>query len=268
MRLAPRLLAAAGAAAAGLAAAQCRARTAADDIAGAPYALSGASCPAHDPAVASALGVDGVQQLYVWATDAGARAPLLRQWCSADRASFQVCGHILPAGLPSWAAALVPTATNAWAPDVSYFAGTGQWHAYYAVSEFGKRVSCIGLAQTPTLDPRDAAFGWRDAGRPVLCTNESDAYNAIDANVVWDAASGSPSLVFGSFWSGIQVLPLDAATGLLAAGAQQPVNIASRDQPGSDGAIEGAFMVHSNHSAMPGYFLFVSWDHCCQGAKR
>jgi len=249
-----------------LVAAQCRPRSATDSIAGYPYELTGA-CPAHDPAIASAPGVDGIQQYYVFATDAGSHAPFLRQWCSADRTNWTVCAHVLPAGLPSWAATLVPTATNVWAPDVSYFDTTGSFHAYYAVSEFGKRVSCIGLAQTPTLDPRDARFGWKDAGRPVLCTNESDAFNAIDANVVFDAATGQPSLVFGSFWRGIQVVALDGTSGFLAAGAVV-TNIASRDQPGSDQAIEGAFMVHSNASSKPGYYLFVSWDHCCRGVQR
>ena len=108
------------------------------DMSGHAYDLTGA-CPSHDPAIA----FDG-EQYYMWATDAGNEAPLLRQWCSPEGRRWSLCGHILPQGLPSWARALAPTATNAWAPDVSYNAKRGLWQAYFAVSEYGKVCEWMG----------------------------------------------------------------------------------------------------------------------------
>lgn len=250
------------AALAGGAAAQCRPRTAPTDISNHSYTLSTSSCPMHDPAIGAVVDpATGATRYFAYATDAGG-PQMVRQWCSDDAQAWELCGHVLPGGLPAWTKALVPTATGVWAPDVSYFAKAGAFHVYYAVSEFGKRVSCIGLARSPVQDPADPAFrGWADSGGPVLCTNETDAYNAIDPNVVFDAG-GAPYLVFGSFWAGIQAVPLDPATGLVPPGAKV-TNIASRDQPGSSQAIEGAFMVRNGTE----FWLFVSWNKCCQGAQ-
>jgi arabinan endo-1,5-alpha-L-arabinosidase len=169
-----------------------------------------------------------------------------------------VCAHVLPDGLPPWARAAVPSAGNVWAPDVSFWGGL--WHCYWAASEFGTLVSVIGESTTPTLDPTDPAFGWTDAGL-VLATNHTSAYNAIDPSYV-EGPDGAPHLVFGSFWSGIQVVALDAGTGKPAAGGAV-TNIASRES--SDKAIEGAFMVRNGTAA--DYWLFASWEFCCRGAQ-
>jgi arabinan endo-1,5-alpha-L-arabinosidase len=57
------------------------------------------------------------------------------------------------------------------------------------------------------------------------------------------------------------VVQLDATTGKPAKGAPI-VNIASRDNPGDNKAIEGSFMVRNGTD----YWLFVSWNTCCRGA--
>lgn len=64
-------------------------------------------------------------------------------------------------------------------PCASYFVPTRS-----AVSEFGKTISAIGLASTPTLDSSDPSFGWVDEGM-VISTNASSSYNAIDPNIVF-----------------------------------------------------------------------------------
>lgn len=247
-------------------AAQCRPRSATLDMSNHTYSLTGVDCPAHDPSIGAVVDANGKARYFAYATDGGGVGQgSLRQWCSSDAIDWELCGYVLPNGLPSWVKQYVPGATNSWAPDVSYFSklNGGVFTIFYAVSEFGKTVSCIGLATSPVQDPQDPAFkGWADSGSPVFCTNSSSNFNAIDANVVWDKKTGAPYLVFGSFWSGIQAVALDPTTGMLAQGAKV-TNIASRDQAGSNQAIEGAFMVSNGTS----YWLFASWNHCCQGAK-
>src|SRR3546814_4677819 len=74
------------------------------------------------------------------------------------------------------------------------------------------------LVTTPTLDKADPAFGWRDEGVVFRSTPEDD-YNAIDANHIVDA-EGRAWLAFGSFWGGLQIVPLDPATGEPPRGAR------------------------------------------------
>jgi len=112
---------------------------------------------------------------------------------------------------PAWTTNAVPGFTDIfWAPDVILFAG--QYHLYYAVSTFGSQVSAIGLATNPTLDPSDPAYHWTDQG-PVIQSTTGLPYNTIDPGLIRDA-SGNLWLVFGSYWNGIYLVQLDAATGL------------------------------------------------------
>jgi arabinan endo-1,5-alpha-L-arabinosidase len=138
-----------------------------------------------------------------------------------------------------------------WAPDVSYF--NGKFHLYYSASTFGSNRSAIGLVTNVTLDPSSKDYAWRDQGK-VIASTRSDDWNAIDPNVVIDEA-GRPWLSFGSFWGGIKLIKLDPATGARA--DTQVLSIAAR--PSAGGALEGAFIIHQCGY----YYLFVSFDHCC-----
>lgn len=233
-----------------------RSRSEVDDVSGAPYALTGNTCAVHDPAI----GVEG-GRLFIFSTDTGPQGEytgsLLLRCGDATNTSFTVCGQVFPHGLRDipWYAQYAPTATNIWAPDVSYWGG--KCLLYYAVSEFGKQNSVIGLATSPSLDPSSPGYGWTDHG-PVLSTNGTQGYNAIDASVVADAATGAPYMVFGSFWRGIQLVRLNASTGLVDPSFPL-TTLAQRE--GTD-AIEGSFMVHRARY----YYLFVSWNACCRGA--
>ena len=82
------------------------------------------------------------------------------------------------------------------------------------------------------------------------------ADNAIDPSLMVDAAGGE-WLTLGSFWQGIQIIAIDKATGLPAAGARM-ADIARRTTDGN--AIEASFAVYQPASAA--YFLFVSFDKC------
>jgi arabinan endo-1,5-alpha-L-arabinosidase len=85
----------------------------------------------------------------------------------------------------------------------------------------------------------------------------SDNWNAIDANIVIDDA-GVPWMAFGSFWSGIKIIKLDA-TGARADTAA-PVGIANGAN--SRGSLEGAWIFKNCGY----YYLFTSWGACCDGA--
>jgi arabinan endo-1,5-alpha-L-arabinosidase len=143
-----------------------------------------------------------------------------------------------------------------WAPDISFF--NNRWHLYYAASTFGKNHSAIGLATNATLNPDAPNYKWVDEGLVIESTS-ADNWNAIDPNVAFDETH-QPWLAFGSYWSGIKLRKLDAATGKPAAAV--PLIALAGGRPAPD-AIEAPFIIRHG-----GYFyLFVSFDACCQGVN-
>jgi arabinan endo-1,5-alpha-L-arabinosidase len=189
--------------------------------------------------------------------------------CSKDLLQWRRCGFVLP-GIPDWIKKESPGTRELWAPDISYF--NGEYHLYYAFSLFGKNTSGIALLTNKTLDPTSRNFHWKDQGL-VLRSRAEDDFNAIDPNLIFDNA-GRAWLTFGSFWTGIKMRRIDPKTGLLSSedaityslAKRQPPARRSPPPPGLPGdwqAIEAPFIVH--HDAF--YYLFVSFDLCCRGAK-
>jgi arabinan endo-1,5-alpha-L-arabinosidase len=225
-------------------------------MSGSPYALQGEVCAVHDPAIAIENG-----RYYIFSTDTGPQpgfgGNLLIRCGAADNISYSLCGQVFESmeSIP-WYSQFAPTATNIWAPDL-FRTANGSWRLYYAISEFGRPNSVIGLATRSTLD-QSSPEPWLDQG-PIYYTNGTQNYNAIDASTVLDE-NGSPSwMVFGSFWSGIQLAKLDPTTGKFDSSV--PIqNIAQRS--GQD-ALEGSFMVYKQ----PYYYLFASWNKCCSGTQ-
>ena len=192
----------------------------------------------HDPAAIAANGT-----YYLYQTGLGAKT-------SKDLTTWAAAGK--PFGTPAWMSTTIPGVGDLWAPDISFFGG--QYHLYYAGSTFGSNKSCIGHATREAL----ATGSWVDSGAATLCSNvgSTDNWNAIDPNVVLDAA-GAPWLAFGSFWSGLKIVPLDSAGN--RAGTTV-TSIAAR--PNNGGALEAPFVVRRCDF----FYLFMSWDKCCQGA--
>jgi arabinan endo-1,5-alpha-L-arabinosidase len=157
------------------------------------------------------------------------------------------------ATIPTWITSDIGSIPNLWAPDISYF--DGLWHLYYAGSSFGSNNSVIGLATTPTLDPSSPRYHWTDDGL-VFRTVSSDDYNAIDPSLV-TGANGSKWLVLGSYWSGIKLIQLDAATGKPES-SPTVYSLAEKATPDPE---EGAGIVY--HDGY--YYLFVSVGTCCRG---
>ncbi|MES1176614.1 MAG: arabinan endo-1,5-alpha-L-arabinosidase [Myxococcales bacterium] len=161
---------------------------------------------------------------------------------------------------PAWIATTLGSApADLWAPDVSYF--NCRYHVYYAGSSFGSNNSVIGLATSPTLDSTSPDYKWTDQGQ-VVRSMTSDNYNAIDPNLAFDDA-GDAWLSFGSFWSGIKLRKIDVATGKTSTTDTTLYSIAGRKPTDNNGAIEAPSIISHNGF----YYLFVSYDNCCNNVN-
>jgi arabinan endo-1,5-alpha-L-arabinosidase len=228
------------------------------------FTLSGDYQLTHDPSIAR----EG-DTYYVFATG---KAPAGGQFairCSHNLTEWKLCGQVFNE-IPAWIRTASPQTKELWAPDISYF--HGRFHLYYAYSAFGVNTSGIALATNETLDPSSPKYAWKDEGL-VLKSTEADNFNAIDPNIVLDE-SGRPWLSFGSFWSGIKMRRIDAATGKADAADATLYSLASRvrpknAEPAKPGlppdweAIEAPFIVRHGQF----YYLFVSFDLCCRGTR-
>lgn len=235
-----------------------RPATSGPDVERGDYALT------HDPSIAHQGDT-----YYVFATTSNSAEGQLPIRCSQNLRAWKPCGHVFQR-IPAWIQAASPETKALWAPDISYF--HGEYHLYYAFSVFGKNTSGIALATNITLNPKSPKYRWKDQGL-VLRSTEADDFNAIDPNIVLDA-NGVPWLSLGSFWSGIKLRRVDAATGKLSAADSRLYSLAARAEPSQPAparpglpadwqAIEAPFIVH--HAGH--YYLFVSFDLCCRGAN-
>lgn len=211
---------------------------------------------AHDPALV--VGEEG-EPWFVYSTgdvSVGFGAPQIRRSDDGGRTWALVGTAWDSDDDPAWVRDEIDGVTNFWAPELYQHDGT--WYLYYSASTFGSNDSAIGLRTGTTLDPDDPDFGWTDQGVVVRSKPGDTHWNAIDPGIVEDA-DGNPWMVYGSFWGGVQLLPLEWPSGKVVAGAE-PVKIASRvGLP--DNAIEAPYV----YARDGWYYLFVSWDFCCKG---
>lgn len=167
---------------------------------------------------------------------------------STDRTRWNDAGAAFPNGVP-WAHPYTNGSDHVWAPDLTY--ANGRYYLYYSASTFGSNRSGIFLATSTT----GAQGSWTNQGLVIESSTAGD-WNAIDPNLVIDR-SGRWYLSFGSFWSGIKMIDLDPSTGKRSGSAFR--SIAGR----GGGAIEAPTI----HYRGGYYYLFVSFDACCQGAN-
>jgi arabinan endo-1,5-alpha-L-arabinosidase len=207
--------------------------------------LEGDITRVHDPVIAR----EG-DSYYIFCTGGSIRR-------SGDLRHWTITGKVFST-LPEWALAEIPGVRGGyWAPDISRHGE--EFRLYYSVSTFGKNDSAIGLATNHTLDPDRPDYKWNDRGM-VLRSHKDDDFNAIDPNLAVDR-QGREWLVFGSFWSGIKMRRIDAATGMLSGEDTRLYSLAAR--PVKPPSIEAPFIVrHGEYD-----YLFVSFDMCCRGAK-
>lgn len=123
---------------------------------------------------------------------------------------------------------------------------------YYSASSFGTSKSAIFLATSK----QGLSGTWTNQGLIIESTPTS-GWNAIDGNLVVDQA-GKWWLTFGSFWGGIKMISLDPNTGKRSGSTF--LSLAAR--PSNGGAVEAPFITYKGGY----YYLWVSFDKCCQGA--
>jgi arabinan endo-1,5-alpha-L-arabinosidase len=215
----------------------------------------------HDPCM-----IKAGDTYYLFATGGGRRrGGIIPIHTSTDMRHWKRAGFVLE-GLPEWVANEVPRARNAWAPDISFF--NGKYHLYYSLSSFGVNDSAIGLATNKTLDPDSPDYEWVDEGMIVRSRAGEDDFNAIDPNLVVEDENKA-WLNWGSFWGGIMMRRIDPRTGKLSSEDTTLYKLASRQRksahqtPPVEGAIEAPFIVRRGDF----WYLFVSWDFCCRGAR-
>lgn len=173
---------------------------------------------------------------------------LIHAHTSPDRVNFSDDGYAL-ASLPSWTSTYTGGSGDLWAPDAS--AHNGVYWLYYAASTFGSTNSAIGLAQSPGGAPGT----FIDSGAPAYTSADCAGSNAIDPTSVVDAAGGA-WLAFGSWSSGIQIVPVNNTTGIPNGTACTQLAY----HPSGSG-IEGSYIYpHGDY-----YYLFASIDTCCNG---
>ncbi|KAJ3919760.1 arabinanase [Lentinula edodes] len=195
----------------------------------------------HDPTMCK----DDKGTYYVFSTGVG-----IEIRTSPDRTAWTLAGLVWPNGA-SWTDPYTGTTNGAlWAPDCTYL--DGQFYLYYAASTFGSQNSAIFFAKSTTGLPGS----FTNEGL-VTSTSAGASYNAIDPNLLVVGSTWFLSL--GSFWTGIKGQPLGSSTGkptttAVTALAQRFVN--------SD-AIEASVIYQFGSF----YYLFTSWDLCCQGTS-
>jgi arabinan endo-1,5-alpha-L-arabinosidase len=206
----------------------------------------------HDPALHK--GAQG-EDWYVFSSgEVGKDGGTIQIRRSPDGRNWTYVGTIWDA-IPKWLTDIVPGAGAMWAPDIYEHDGT--YYLYYALSTTGHNNSVIALATNTTLDPTDPNYKWVDKGKVVRSVPASN-FNAIDPGVVEDAA-GTPWLVFGSYWSGIQMVQLEWPSGKRSADPGR-LKLADRKLPLN--AVEAPYIVRHGDW----YYLLTSWDRCCRGA--
>ncbi|MBR1741376.1 MAG: family 43 glycosylhydrolase, partial [Lachnospiraceae bacterium] len=221
----------------------------------------------HDPAVYedSATG-----KFYLYCTGA-------QGMVSEDLEHWKNLGMIVE-GVPEEAREWTGS-SDIWAPDIVKVGD--EYRLYCSNSSWGVQKSCIFLAVS------DQAEGPFHPKAVVLKTDDTLSVNGIDANIISDYETGEQYLLYGSFWGGIHLLPLDRETGLLRDaladgsgvgslrldnGYEEGMHISSlplevqtkrmgiclaRRPLWNDGAIEGPYMIYYPKTGY--YYLFVSY---------
>lgn len=195
----------------------------------------------HDPTMCK----DNSGKYFVFSTAVG-----IEIRTSTDRTAWTLIGKVWPNGA-SWTDQYTGTSNgNLWAPDCTVV--NGQFFLYYAASSFGSQNSAIFLAKSSTGMPGS----FTHVGM-VTSTSSANDYNAIDPNLLIDGSNWYLSL--GSFWTGIKSMNINSSSGLLR--DSSVTSLATRTA--NSGAIEASSIFKFNNL----YYLFTSWDNCCQGTS-
>ncbi len=208
----------------------------------------------HDPAAYYDADSD---MYYIYSTGALGKR-------SKDLIHYENIGKVVPE-VPKEAREWT-NSDDIWAPDIVKVGK--EYRLYCSNSSWGVQRSCIFLAVS------DSPAGPFVPRGIVLKTDACLPVNGIDANIITDAKTGQMYMLYGSFWGGCYVLPLDASTGLaknaaarewkqdsdgtLSHSLEEIVGTPVAARPAwQSGAIEGPYMIY--HPGHDYYYLFVSY---------
>lgn len=204
----------------------------------------------HDP---SAIDVGGHWVTFQTGTEGGLYQGAILLKTSPDGITWTNAGAI-GKGVPKWTQRVLGyKSLNIWAPSISVHDGT--YYLYYSVSSFGLNQSTIGVMTNTSFDPVNPGAGWQDQGE-VLHSIVKDDWNAIDPFRI-DTSDGRAWLSFGSYWSGIKLRELDPKSGKLLSEDTPTYDLAAHGH----GSIEASSILEHDGK----FYLFVSYDQCCQG---
>jgi len=190
----------------------------------------------HDPAIYEDLKD---KHFYIYGTEA-------QGFSSRDMLHWKPLGKVVPK-VPKEAKEW--TGSDAiWAPDIVKVGN--EYRLYCSNSSWGVSRSCIFLAVS---DKPKGPFVPKGI---VTKTDYEDGVNAIDANIIEDHETGEQYMVYGSFWTGIYMLPLDKTTGFAKEGSGHGTWIATRPS-WTSGSIEGPYIIY--HPETEYYYLFASY---------
>ncbi len=197
---------------------------------------------AHDPTMIKANGT--YYRFWTGGNVPQSRSTNLTNWSNAPSVI-----NGTPSWVNTWLNGISGSTYNfPWAPDVSYFGG--RYHIYSSFSaRFGQNISCIGHFSTSDI----ASNNWTDHGA-IICTDGSQNYNAIDADV-GVTPDGTPWFSFGSFWGGIYSFELNQD------GSRKDNNITHLARASQ---IEAPVLFYRCGY----YYLLVTWGICCPGEGR
>lgn len=127
---------------------------------------------------------------------------------------------------------------------------------YYCLSHINTRNSTIGYATSQTLE-----YGsWTDHGSTGITTQEASpasAYNAIDPTLI--LVEGKYYMSFGSYWSGIQIVPMNAAG--TAPLFKFPTGVQQIEyQPSGNHPTEGSFIYQYTPPGFNTSYFYLFWS--------
>ncbi|EJD00720.1 glycoside hydrolase family 43 protein [Fomitiporia mediterranea MF3/22] len=203
-----------------------------------PGLVTGDINPVHDPTLCR----DNTGKYFLFSTATG-----IEIRTSTDRIAWTLEGVVFPNGA-SWTDEYTGTSNgDLWAPDCTYL--NGQFYVKTVSLAYSR--SGIFLATSTTGLPGSFV----NHGL-ITSTAPGDSYNAIDPNLIIDGDQWYLSL--GSFWTGIKGTELVPQDGTVTGSLD---SLAARS--GGTTAIE-ASVIYKNGDF---YYLFTSWDQCCQGTN-
>lgn len=140
-------------------------------------------------------------------------------------------------------------AVNIWAPYIIRHNDT--YRLYFCVSAFGRKTSCIGLAESASPEGP-----WTQKGF-VVKTNDESVMNAIDPSVIADPETGKWWMHYGSFFGGLFCVELNPETGLPMKKDDYGHLVARRANYTKDN-LEAPEIIYNPERKE--YYLFVSYD--------